>query len=55
LKKARLRFPYYDDGHPKYDKQHEMKFDDVQMGIYEKTIYYVESAFEEEGFDHLLR
>lgn len=54
-KKARLRFPYHDDGHPKYDEKHEAEFDDVQMGIYEKTIYYVESAFKKGGFDHLLK
>jgi hypothetical protein len=54
-KKARLRFPYYDDEHPKYDEKHEAEFDDVQMGIYEKTIYYVESAFKKGSFDHLLR
>ena len=44
-KKARLMYPYYDDEHPRYDENHEEKFDDIQMGIYEKTIYYVESAF----------
>lgn len=44
-KKARLMYPYYDDENPKYDEMHEEKFDGVQMGIYEKTIYYVESAF----------
>lgn len=54
-KKARLRFPYHDDEHPKYDEGHEAEFDDVQMGIYEKTIYYVESAFKKGSFDHLLR
>ena len=54
-KKARLRFPYHDDEHPKYDEKHEAEFDDVQMGIYEKTIYYVESAFKKGSFDHLLK
>lgn len=51
-KKARLRFPYHDDEHPKFDAKHEAGFEDVQMGIYEKTIYYVESAFKR-SFDHL--
>lgn len=55
VKKARLRFPYYDDEHPMYDKQHEMAFDDVQMGIFEKTVYYVGAAFQKGIFDHLLR
>ncbi|NRD71929.1 hypothetical protein HQQ94_01435 [Shewanella sp. VB17] len=53
-KKARLRYPYYDDEHPLYDENHEDSFDDVQMGIYEKTIYYVESAFKKNNFRHLL-
>ncbi len=52
--KARLKYPYYDDEHPKFSEEHEEKFDDVQMGIYEKTIYYVESAFKKGSFDHLL-
>lgn len=51
--KARLKYPYYDDEHPKFSEEHEEKFDDVQMGIYEKTIYYVESAFKKGTFDHL--
>lgn len=54
-KKARLMYPYYDDGHPRYCEDHEEKFDDVQMGIYEKTIYYVESAFKKGRFDHLIQ
>ena len=54
-KKAKLRYPYYSDEHPKYDETHEEKFDDVQMGIYEKTIYYVESAFKKGCFDHLFK
>ncbi|GAA3930461.1 hypothetical protein [Litoribacillus peritrichatus] len=53
-KKARLMYPYYDDEHPLYNEEHEQKFDDVQMGIYEKTIYYVESAFKRGQFDHLI-
>ncbi|WP_281561218.1 hypothetical protein [Thalassomonas sp. RHCl1] len=53
-KKARLMYPYYDDEHPKFNEEHELKFDDVQMGIYEKILYYVESAFQKGSFDHLL-
>lgn len=53
-KKARLKYPYYSEDHRKYDERHEEKFDDIQMGIYEKTIYYVESAFKKGMFDHLL-
>jgi hypothetical protein len=53
-KKAWLRYPHYDDEDPLYDEEHEKKFDDIQMGIYEKTIYYVESAFKKGCFDHLI-
>ncbi len=53
-KKARLMYPYYDDEHPRFSEEHESKFDDVQMGIYEKTIYYVESAFKKGQFDQLI-
>lgn len=53
-KKARLKYPFYDDEHPNYSEEHERMFDDVQMGIYEKTLYYIESAFKKGAFDHLL-
>jgi len=53
-KKASLRYPYYDDEHPRYSEEHEQKFDEVQMGIYEKVLYYIESAFKKNEFDHLL-
>ncbi|WP_282130425.1 hypothetical protein [Pseudoalteromonas aliena] len=53
-KKAQLRYPYYDDEHPSYDENHENSFDDIQMGIYEKTIFYVESSFKKNSFNHLL-
>jgi hypothetical protein len=53
-RKAWLRFPYYDEDHPLYSPEHEQKFDDVQMGIYEKTIYYVGTAFAPGTFDALL-
>jgi hypothetical protein len=53
-KKAMLKFPYFDEEHPRFNKEHEEKFDDVQMGIYEKTIYYVESSFKKLQFNHLL-
>lgn len=53
-KKARLIYPYYDDEHPKFSEEHEEKFDDVQMGIYEKTLYFLESSFKKGSFDHLI-
>jgi len=52
-KKAWLMYPHYDDEDPSYNEEHEERFDDIQMGIYEKTIYYVESAFEKGSFSHL--
>jgi len=53
-KKARLKYPYYDDEHPLYNEADEDNFDDIQMGIYEKTIYYVGSAFKNNNFQDLL-
>ncbi|WHI44698.1 hypothetical protein [Microbulbifer sp. VAAF005] len=53
-KKARLMYPYYDEEHPNFSEEHEEMFDDVQLGIYEKTIYYVEAAFKKGEFDHLI-
>ena len=52
--KARLMYPFYDDENPRYSEEHEEKFDEIQMGIYEKTLYYVESAFKKGRFDHLI-
>ncbi|MEY4576757.1 MAG: hypothetical protein RL701_1460 [Pseudomonadota bacterium] len=53
-RKAWLRYPYYDEDHPLHSAEHEQKFDDIQMGIYEKTIYYVGTAFTPGTFDSLL-
>lgn len=54
-KKAWLKYPHYDDEDPKYDEEHEARFDDIQMGIYEKTIFYVESSFKKGEFNHLIK
>lgn len=54
-KKAWLMYPHYDDEDPNYDKKHEAMFDDIQMGIYEKTIYYVGTAFKKGEFNHLIK
>jgi len=43
-KKAWLKYPHYDDE----------EFDNTQMEIYEKTIYYVASAFKKGSFNHLI-
>ena len=53
-KKAWLKYPHYDDEDPEYNEEHEAKFDDIQMGIYEKTLYYVESAFKKGSFSSLI-
>jgi hypothetical protein len=53
-KKAWLKYPYYDAEHPKYSEEHEAAFDDVQMGLYEKVVHYVEAAFAKGRFDGLL-
>ena len=53
-RKAWLRYPYYSEDHPKHSPEHEEKFDDVQMGIYEKVLHYVGSAFSKHNFDGLL-
>lgn len=52
--KAVLRFPYYDEDHPNHDPAHADGFDDVQMGIYEKTIYYIESEFKKGLYEALM-
>ncbi|MCF6257714.1 MAG: hypothetical protein L3K25_15690 [Gammaproteobacteria bacterium] len=54
-KKAWLMYPHYDDEDPSYNEEHEENFDDIQMGIYEKTIYYIESAFKKGSFSHLIK
>ena len=52
-KKSWLMYPH-DEDDPNYDKGHEVMFDDIQMGIYKKTIYYVQSAFIKGEFNHLI-
>ncbi|VAW60450.1 hypothetical protein MNBD_GAMMA11-3413 [hydrothermal vent metagenome] len=54
-KKAWLKYPDYDDESPDYNEKHEEMFDDVKMGIYEKTIYYVESAFKKDEFSDVIK
>jgi hypothetical protein len=53
-RKAWLRYPFYCDSHPRYSPEHEEGFADVQMGLYEKVLYYVGSAFSKEDFRPLL-
>jgi len=42
---ASLQYPFWDEDSPKYDRSHESAFQDVQMGIFEKTVLYVGQAF----------
>ncbi|RUL69014.1 hypothetical protein [Dyella choica] len=43
---ALLKYPYWDDTEASHLPEHEEKFQDVQMGIYEKTIHYISNHFE---------
>ncbi len=43
---AQLKYPYWDEDLPEYDKHHEDAFQDVQMGIFEKTVMYLSQSFE---------
>jgi hypothetical protein len=42
---AELMFPFWNEDSPDYDMQHEDAFQDVQMGIFEKTTMYVGQSF----------
>lgn len=45
MQKALLKYPYTDDEDENYNPEHEAQFDDVMMGIYEKTYYYLRTEF----------
>ncbi|WHI45382.1 hypothetical protein ACJJIW_08875 [Microbulbifer sp. JMSA004] len=45
MSKAILMYPFTDDEEENYDPAHEEKYDDVMMGIYEKTYYYIQSEY----------
>ena len=45
MQRAELRYPFTDDSDDNYDPAHEQAYDDVMLGIYEKTYYYLQSAF----------
>ncbi len=38
---ASLRYPFWDEDQSNYDPKHEELFQDVQMGIFEKTVSYL--------------
>lgn len=43
---ASLKYPLWNDDLPNYDPRHEDAFQDVQMGVFEKTVMYVGQEFE---------
>ncbi len=43
---ALLKYPFWDDREATYQPEHEDQFQDVQMGIYEKTVFYIGNHFE---------
>ncbi len=45
MQKAILKYPNNEDDMPDYDPEHEEQYDDVMMGVYEKTYYYVRAEF----------
>lgn len=42
---TQLKFPYWDDSKDNYIESHEDAFQEVQMGVFEKTVSYVGQAF----------
>lgn len=42
---ASLKFPFWNEDLPNYDPRHEDAFQDIQMGIFEKTIMYLGQEF----------
>lgn len=42
---ALLKYPYWDNTESTHLPEHEEMFHDVQMGIYEKTVYYISNHF----------
>jgi hypothetical protein len=43
---AGLKYPFWDEDSPNYDQAHEAAFQDVQMGIFEKTAMYLGQEFD---------
>lgn len=46
MKKAILKYPDNEEDHPNFNQVHEEKYDEIMMGIYEKTYYYISTEFE---------
>jgi len=43
---ASLKFPFWDDDSPRYDRFHDEAFQEVQMGFFEKVVMYVSQEFD---------
>jgi hypothetical protein len=41
-----LKYPFWDEDSPNYDQAHATAFQDVQMGIFEKTAMYLGQEFD---------
>ncbi len=41
-----LKYPFWNEDLPNYNTSHEDAFQDIQMGIFEKTIMYLDQVFE---------
>lgn len=46
ISKALVRYPHNEEDDPLHDPEHEARYDDVMMGLYEKTYYYIRATFE---------
>lgn len=46
---AQLKNPYWDDSEEEYNEDHEENFQEVQMGVFEKTVSYISQAFKIES------
>lgn len=42
---ASLKYPFWNEDFPNYDPSHEEAFQDIQMGVFEKTIIYLDQVF----------
>ena len=42
---TQLRFPFWDDTADNHNEAHEEAFQEVQMGIFEKTVSYISQEF----------
>lgn len=42
---AYLKYPFWNDDSPRHDQRHENAFQDIQMGLFEKTIMYLGQSY----------